>query len=273
MSAGKSFDPTTTIPDELLHLQDLMLLQQARGVNLGSREERLKSRDRLQGLFQSLQKMLKPELTLEIGAHAAPFSRRMARMGIEAHAFEANPYNHAAFAPHLRRRAPKVNYHHMAISDTDGSITFEVMASRGGKALNKVAANNSLLQRSNASLEYESVTVPSMRLDSFLTENALEGRSFSAWIDVEGALGTVAKGFGTAFRSCLSLIVEVEEITFWQGQMLYLDVMRYFSGQGLVPVARDFEAAHQYNLVYLRQDMLQRPAVRLALAGHFQSEA
>jgi hypothetical protein len=46
--------------------------------------------------------------------------------------------------------------------------------------------------------------------------------------------------------------------------------MRYFSGQGLVPVARDFESAHQYNLVYLRKDTLARPDVRLALSRHPQ---
>jgi FkbM family methyltransferase len=258
--------------DDLVHLQDLTLMQQARGVDLSSVEAREKSRDRLQEFFRQLQRVLKPELTLEIGAHLAPFSQKMARLGFEAHAFEANPYIHSAFSDYLKRRAPRVNYHHLAVSDADGEVTFQVKESRDGRTLRKQVGNNSLLARSDASYAYESVTVPAVRLDSFLQRNALEGRSFSAWIDVEGALGKVTAGFASALQSCLSLIVEVEDESYWQGQTLYLDAMRYFASQGLVPVARDFEAPHQYNLVYLRKDMLQVPAVRLALVRHLQGD-
>lgn len=193
-------------------------------------------------------------------------------MGFEAHAFEANPYNHAVFSPYLKRRAPGVAYHHLAVSNADGEVSFQIKQSRDGKAVSKVAGNNSLLERTDASFAYDSVTVPAVRLDSFLARPDLSGRSFSAWIDVEGALGKVTEGFGSALRSCLSLIVEVEEISYWQGQMLVFDAMRYFSSQGLVPVARDFEAPHQYNLVYLRKDLLETPGVRLALTRYLQGE-
>lgn len=245
-------------------------MQQARGVDLTNRADRLKSRDRLQDFFLGLQRLLQPQLTLEIGAHMATFSRRMARFGIEAHAFEANPYNHEAFSVSIRKRSPQVVYNQMAVSDIDGDVTFPIRVSRGGKALNKVAANNSLLPRSDDGNEYENVTVPSVRLETYLAKPSLKGRSFSAWIDVEGALGKVTAGFGSVLRNCQSLIVEVEEARYWQDQMLVLDAMRYFAGQGLVPVARDFESAHQYNLVYLRKDVLARPDVRLALARHLQ---
>ncbi|MCX7287984.1 MAG: FkbM family methyltransferase [Rhodobacterales bacterium] len=256
--------------DELVQLQCQQLVQQGRSINIGRREERLKSRDRLQGFFEDLQAILTPEMTLEIGAHAAPFSQRMSLRGIEAHAFEANPYNHKAFAGRMKRRAPAVKYHHLAMSDTDGHVTFQVKESRGDEPFKKISGNNSLLQRTAPGITYESVTVPSVRLDSFLAANGLEGRSFSAWIDVEGALGMVTAGFGAALRSCLSLIVEVEDHSFWQGQMLVQDAMRYFAGQGLVPIARDFEALHQYNLLYLRKDMADRPDVAAATSRYLQ---
>lgn len=278
MVASKRVKVNATVPQadsalsDLVHLQDLGLLLQARGVDLDSREQRLRSRNRLQDFFQRMQQILQPEVTLEIGALKAQFSQRMARLGFEAHAFEANPYNHAVFSPFLKRRAPGVAYHHLAVSDADGEVSFQIKQSRDGKALSKVAGNNSLLARTDTSFAYDSVTVPATRLDSFLTRSDLAGRSFSAWIDVEGALGRVTDGFGSALQSCLSLIVEVEEVRYWQGQMLVFDAMRYFASQGLVPVARDFESAHQYNLVYLRKDLLQVPAVRLALARHLQGE-
>lgn len=256
--------------DDLVLLQCQHLMLQGRSVNIGRREERLKSRDRLQGFFEGLQGILQPEMTLEIGAHAAPFSERMSLRGIEAHAFEANPYNHKAFARRLKRRAPLVKYHHLAMADRDGEVTFQVKESRGGEPLKKIAGYNSLLQRTAPGITYEHVTVPSMRLDSFLAANGMEGRSFSAWIDVEGALGLVTAGFGTAIRSCLSLIVEVEDRSFWQGQMLAQDAMRYLAGQGMVPVARDFEAPHQYNLLYLRKDIVELPEVAAAVAQYLR---
>lgn len=258
------------IAADLVLLQSRQLLKQGRLIDLDNQTERLKSRDRLQRLFENLQSVLKPTLTLEIGAHAAPFSQLMALRGVEAHAFEANPYNHEAFAGRLQQHAPKVRYHHLAISDRDGEITFEVLESKRGKLRKKVAGNNSLLRRTSPAFAYESLTVPSARLDSFLASNRLEGRSFSAWIDVEGALGKVTAGFGTALQSCLSLIVEVEDVSYWQDQMLVHDVMLYFAGQSMVPVARDFEAPHQYNLVYLRKDILDRPEVDAAISGYLQ---
>lgn len=260
-----------TVSDELLHMQDLLLIQQARSLDPSDPDAGHKSRDRLQGFFQEIQSLLRPDMTLEIGAHSAPFSERMASLGFEAYAFEANPYNYKAFAERIQRRAPMVKYRHMAISDVDGEVTFQVKESKGEKAVSKVSGNNSLLVRSDAAFRYESVTVPSRRLESFLREEGVEGRSFSAWIDVEGALGQVTSGFGNALKSCLSLIVEVEEVSYWKGQMLVFDVMRYFAAAGMVPVARDFESRHQYNLVYLRKDVLLRPQLRLALTRYLQS--
>lgn len=51
--------------------------------------------------------------------------------------------------------------------------------------------------------------------------------------------------------------------------MLVREVMAFLRDQGLVPVARDFEGQHQYNLLYLRPDLLQRAEVRAELAAYF----
>lgn len=258
-----------TASEQILILQDLALMQQARGIDLGSAEARHASRDQLQALFVRLQKAIQPSLTLEIGANNANFSQKMTRLGLTAYAFEANPHIFATFAGPLAQKVPALGYHHLAVCDVDGETPFEVKASHGSMQFKPTARNNSLLRRTDPQFTYESIPVPSTRLDSFLQRNGLEGQNFSAWVDVEGAFGAVSAGFGTALRSCLSLLVEVEDQAFWQNQMLARDVMRYLQGQGLVPVARDFEGQHQYNLLYLRPDMLDLPAVRAELAEYF----
>ncbi len=256
--------------DQTAALTDLLLMQQAQRYSLDIKSERNRSRDDLQGLFADLQAVIQPQFTVEIGAFTATFSQLMAGMGITAHAFEANPYNYEKFRARIAASAPAVRYHHLALSDRDGEVSFHVKDTKGGQTIRKEAGNNSLLQRNDASYGYETVSVPATRLDSFLAANGLNQGEFSAWIDVEGALHQVTGGFGSALEHCLSLIVEVEETAYWKDQMLVGDAMRYFGAQGLVPVARDFESRHQYNLVYLRADMLGKPGVRLALTRFFQ---
>lgn len=263
-------DETAVSRADLVRLQDLVLLQQARLHRLSDRGSRRQSAEAVQRLFLDLQAVLQPAATLEIGALFAQFSQEMSRRGVEAHAFEANPYSHESFVRRLARRAPALKYHHLAISDADGEATFQIRRAASGRPMRR-ATNNSLLARENPDTAYETVTVPASRLDTFLTRNGLEGKPFSAWIDVEGALGKVTAGFGTALQSCLSLIVEVEEKRFWQDQMLVHDVMAYMDGQGMVPVARDFEYRHQYNLVYLRKDVFARTDVRMLLSHYLST--
>lgn len=252
---------------DLIRMQDLVLMQQARLHDLSERSSRRQSAAAVQTLFLDLQTVLQPQVTLEIGALFAQFSQEMSRRGAEAHAFEANPHTHGAFVRRLARRAPAMKYHHLAISDADGEAIFQIRRAASGRPMRK-ATNNSLLPREDPDTDHETVTVPASRLDSFLARNGLAEKSFSAWIDVEGALGKVTAGFGTALKSCLSMIVEVEEKRFWQDQMLVQDVMAYMDGQGMVPVARDFEYRHQYNLVYLRKDIFARTDVRGVLAQY-----
>lgn len=265
---GKT-NASTPADDSPVIQQDLALMQQARGIDLTSVEARHASRDRLQALFIRLQKVIQPPLTLEIGAHAANFSQKMSRMGIEAHAFEASPHIHANFVQALAEKAPDLHYHPLAVSDVDGEVDFEVKETHRSTPLKKTARTNSLLRRADPGFTYDSIKVGSVRLESFLRDRGLLGRDFSAWVDVEGAFGKVSAGCGAVLRHCLSLIVEVEELAFWQDQMLVREVMRFLHGQGLVPVARDFEGQHQYNLLYLRPDVLERPAVRAELAAYF----
>lgn len=262
--------PPPTAPDAAT-LLDLLLLQQARHTDLSSRKARRASRDRLQALFRDLQAAILPDMVLEIGAYDAGFSTRMAKAGVRAFAFEANPHNFRRFGAGLARLAPLLSYRHCAIGDVDGEVTFEIRARIDGQDIARDAANNSLLRRSGAAgaIDYESVTVPSLRLESFLRAEGLSEQSFSAWIDVEGALSKVIGGCGSALRNCQSVIVELEEVPYWEGQMLFHEAIGWFVGQGFLPVARDFESRHQFNAVFVRSERLRQPKVRLVLARHF----
>ena len=247
---------------------ELMMLQSAGRYDLSQKTERQRSNADLRALFIGLQPALRPEFVLELGAFRAEFSVAMARAGIPAHAFEANPYTYDECAPAIAETGLPVVYRNEAVSDRPGPVTFRIKRRMGGRELGPVLGSNSLLEVSRPGVDYEEVTVAGVTLDGYLDRAGLTGRPFSGWIDLEGALGQMFGGAGRAFDGCLSLMVEVEDRQKWKGQMIAPDVVEAFLGRGLVPVARDFEWRGQYNVVFLRRDLLRSGHVRLSLERH-----
>lgn len=249
-------------------LLELMLLQTAVRYDLRQKAGRQRSCRDLRQLFLRIQRVIRPDIALELGAFRAEFSLAMARDGIPAHAFEANPHNHAASAPAIAATGLPVTYHNEAIGDRDGSISFRIKRSIAGRPVEPGVGNNSILRVARDDIDYETVTVPCVTLDGFLAREGLAQRSFSAWIDLEGALGPLLSGAGRAFDNCLSLHVELEDRQIWEGQMTAPVAVAAFLDLGLVPVARDFERPLQYNMIFVRRGLLGHPDLRHLLALH-----
>ncbi len=248
---------------------DLMLLQNAANYDVGNEAERHRSNEDLISLFYMLQDRIHPDLTVEIGAFNAKFSIEMKRRGFRAIAFEASPHNYEFFRKDPDLASSGVEYLHTAISRKDGFIDFQVQRKIDGVDADPVRGNNSILFRNRDGIEYETASVPSASLTGFFQAHGLEGKSFSAWIDVEGAIGDVLDGAEAVLNSCLTLLLEVEQHRFWRDQRLATDVMDHLIRRNLIPVARDFEYAHQYNLICVRRELLETAAVREALVLYY----
>jgi FkbM family methyltransferase len=190
---------------------------------------------------------------LEVGAYEADYSKRMAAMHPDATvlALEANPYNWATYAPTMPE---SVDYLHAAACGHDGVTEFQIMSIVNGAHTPQVMGNNGLRQRNHHDrIEYETVTVPALRLDTLLAERGLTNLLNVMWWDVEGAQDVVIQGAAATLAHCTALMVEVEEHAYWQGQPLVDDVDALLRAAGLVPVARDFEFPYQHNRVYARR--------------------
>jgi FkbM family methyltransferase len=245
---------------------DLLLLQNAAHYDVGNESERRRSNEDLISLFYMLQDRIRPELTVEIGAFNAKFSIDMRRRGFRAIALEANPHNFEHFRKDPELASSGVEYLHLAISGTDGFIDFQLQKKVAGVEADPVRGNNSILIRNTDGIEYDVINVPSASLAGFFRNHGLDGKSFSAWIDVEGAMGEVLDGADAALDSCLTLLVEVEQHRFWRDQRLVTHVMDLLIRRNLIPIARDFEYAHQYNMIFVRRELLESAVVRDALA-------
>jgi FkbM family methyltransferase len=205
-------------------------------------------------LFYDIQIELKPEVSVEIGAFEASFSNYMQyTYNTEAYAFEANPYVYDNFF----QTNQKINYINMAISDQEGMIPFKMQTVHkpSGQRLTKIRGNNSIMDRDDDNIDYESIYVPTDTLDNVM--NLIPG-NISMFIDVEGATQQVLEhGIQTLDRTS-SIFIEVEEKAFWKNQWLQQDVNNFLSGRGFIKIARDREYEHQYNEVYIKEDLINR---------------
>jgi len=231
--------------------------------DLRDRAERARSAADLRKMFFALLPQVAPDLFVEAGAHDGSSARRARKLLPEASviAFEANPYNHARYSKAHDFNALKVDYRLAALSDSEGPVTFKVLTADQHSAQGVYSGRSSLLFREDPKADYDSVTVPGVRLDSLADSTARA----ALWVDVEGATEKVLGGAGMLLDKTALLMIEVESAPFWQGQWLVHDVLPHLMGKGLVPVARDFERKHQFNILFLSERAMALPDVLAVL--------
>jgi FkbM family methyltransferase len=255
--------PTTA---DLLRMYDLSLLDAAAAYDLRQASERARSTQELERLFFRLVEILAPQLFIEAGAKDAGSSRRARECLENARivAFEANPYTYRRFKKRNKRSGARVEYLHKALSDAPGTATFHVMQTPDGRP--SADGQGSLIRREDDARGEVEVSVPCTTLDEFFADHAYE--TCALWIDVEGASRQVLRGGREVLSTASVAIIEVEDRRFWTEQWLAFDVLRAFFEVEMVPVARDFQSRHQYNVVFVRDALLSDHRVRAELAMH-----
>ncbi|MDQ3480338.1 MAG: FkbM family methyltransferase [Actinomycetota bacterium] len=263
---------TTDLKSLELLSRDLAMLATAARYNLDDRSHRARSNADLVRLFFDLAGLAGIDLFVEAGAKEAGASRRARRRFSSARvvAFEANPYTYERFAG----GNTEIEYAHLALSDSVGPVTFHVHRDERGAP--NPDGQASLLKRDAAPTDrergFEEVTVDGTTLDTFFADGQCE--TAAMWIDVEGACGLVLPGARELLAKTAVLIVEVEDREYWgTHQWLREQVVSYLYDFGLVPVARDFQSTHQYNIVLVRAALLDGPSRLRASLARFTSQA
>jgi FkbM family methyltransferase len=252
--------------------QDSTLMRTARHYDLGSQIGRTQSNKDLTSFFIALQQWIKPKISYEIGAYNARFSVLIRERLPEtcSIAFEANPHVYCLFKNNPDIVENRIQYLNFAIANQNKAMDFFIKRNMQGATVDIILGNNSLLVRNEEDLEYEVVRVPTTTLKTFVEENGLQEKIFTAWIDVEGATKEVLSGAGNLWKNCLSLMIEVERRVFWKGQWLFSDVADFLKTQGLVPAARDFEYEDQFNVIFLQERLFDEPDIRDELEGYLR---
>ncbi len=223
-----------------------------------SGRERSEIDARVEAFFRHVCEAVDPTVSLEIGAHAAEFSRWARRSFPDARciAVEANPYVHERHRERLTRAG--VDYRHAAASTSPGTVSLHIPTEVHGIARQRTSRMASLALHSKSG-GHEVVEVPAVPVDD-LAEVGDTDRVV-AWVDVEGATGQVLPGGATVLARAAAVFIEVESTPTWEGQWLDADVAAYFEGLGKIPVLRDIQRPHQYNVVFLDPELAARPEI------------
>ena len=253
-------DPTQRVDVEFLHFRGLF-------AELARRLPRSLLQTRIENLFHDLCQRLEPTLAVEIGAHEASFSRRVKRHSPEVRvlAFEATPYVYDKHAE--QARAAGVEYQHLAIGPTNGVVELAIPTSvrhTERTLTNRMAS----LSRHVQADDVHTVEVDCVRLDDHLDLSPDD--RIVAWIDVEGATEAVLLGSERVLSQVSAIYIEVEQELRWEGQWLDVDVARYLARAGFVPIARDTQRSHQYNVVFVRPEVISDPPVARMVAHRYR---
>ncbi len=218
----------------------------------------------LEQVFDLIVRICDPDLFIEIGAFDASFSRRSMKAFPKARAvaFEANPL---AFEKYFALNAAEgVDYRHLAISSSAGTIEIHVPKVIAGRQLPEVNTMASVLDIGLRDSESVRVAVPTNSLDGAID------RSFSKavlWIDVEGAADMVISGGRHCLARTPAVMMEVEDRPVWKGQALAGDLIKKMQEHGFEAACRDCQKAFQHNIIFLKPQIAASPRVREAIAN------
>lgn len=265
-SGGANAPQVWATKEDILLEHHLRLMNLAYKYDLENLKDRALSNRDLSRLFFDLCYHAEIDLFIEAGAMDASTSRRAREWFPEVRvvAFEASPTTFEQF----KERNAEIEYLNLALTDTPGPVEFLVRAGSSGEHL--VDGKASLLPRHKdvqaADEAAVAVAVEGVTLDGFFAGRT--GSRVGLWVDVEGACKLVLQGARELLTRTAVLMIEVEEEQFWgENHWLRPQVVSFLFDLGLVPVARDFEYVQQYNLVFVRRDLLNasnRMHVKLA---------
>ena len=202
-------------------------------------------------------------LFVEAGAKEAAASQRALGLpGVRrAIAFEANPYTYRRFAGGVATTG--VEYENLALDRGPGTTSFYVRLTHDGRP--QADGQGSLHRRTDHPSGHEEVEIEADSLDRLVADRTDD--RVAIWMDVEGATANVLDGAAELLDVTDALLVEVETSPFWAvDQWLVGDVVNAVAAHGLVPVARDLQSADQFNVVFVRRELLDDPGLAWAHA-------
>jgi len=201
--------------------------------------------------FLELQKFLKPNISVEVGAFDADFSQFMAQqIGVDCFAFEASPYVYEKFKEVLK----DINYINMAVSNHEGKSDFQIQME-----FDPANVGHNSIKKRNEEKQYRYIDVDSTSLDLFFKEKF--DNNFCLWIDCEGASREVLEGGRNLLESVTSIYIETETENYWNESWLESDVEEFLNKRDFELIHKSFAYIGQNNCIFVKRNYVT-PEIR-----------
>lgn len=246
--------------------EQIKILSSEKLVNCPNRKGLRKTTGKLlESAFFNLTTLINPDLTIEVGAHEASFSRHVSSSIINSRcvAFEANPHVFDKYKDILH--SFNIEYINKAISQKSGEILFSIPLTLNNRKLKIDNAISSIYKRHYDGFTYETIKVESQQLDSLSFQNY---QHIVLWIDVEGAQFDVLVSAEKLWSNIDAVYIEVEKEGVWKNQVLDYEIKEYLIALGFDEVMRDNLATGQYNSVYLKRNLINETKVIELISGY-----
>jgi FkbM family methyltransferase len=198
--------------------------------------------------FLNMQKILKPDISIEVGAYDADFSKLIAKSVNKSYAFEASPEVYEKFRDYMGN----IVYINKAVSSYNGVAKFNIdvrfsPADVGHNGIKKTSINN--WAQESFEIDVECVT-----LDSYF--NNLDSNNVVLWIDCEGANREVLTGANNLLKNVSSIFIETETEYLFEDAWHEEDVIHYLEEKNFKLVYREEAYKNQYNCIFIKQDLI-----------------
>jgi FkbM family methyltransferase len=195
--------------------------------------------------FVDIQKILKPQLSIEVGAFDAEFSLMMLDKKIceNIYAYEASKDVYNKFKASLSG----IDYTNLAITNYSGTATLEI-----DPDVNASDNGSNGIKNKREVKKYNYLDVECNSLDNLHTSDETN----CLWIDVEGANKEVLLGAEKLLENTDSLFIETETHNYWQEQWLHNDVVNYLAKYNLTFYKWQKQHTSQYNCIFIKDDLI-----------------
>jgi FkbM family methyltransferase len=197
--------------------------------------------------FISIQDILKPDISIEVGAFEAYFSNEMIKRVKSSFAFEASPYVHNEFKNKVSK---DIQYLNVAVSDKSGKEDFEIQTNH-----DYIIGNNSIKKRNDNSKKLY-VEVDSVSLNDFFKDSKF--LKACLWIDCEGASKEVLTGASNILNKVQSIFIEAEKFAYWNDQWLSNDIEKFLKDYNFIVISRHDQYEKQENIVFINNKIVNK---------------
>ena len=194
-----------------------------------------------------IQKVLHPDISVEVGAHDADFSKEMLPFDLEVFAFEASPYVYNRF----KNEMSGIEYINKAVSDSNKLIKFEIQPDPDPS----IVGNNSIKNR-NEIKDYSYIDVESVSIDEYFKDKLFYNGAL--WIDAEGASREVLLGAKNTIKNFSSIYIELELQDFWLDSWKRDDALKYLESNGFYLFHEAPCYGGQVDAIFIRNDYKEK---------------